>query len=493
MFSFFRRKKKSGDAPDVPEAAAPAPEESAAEVAPPPVPEAVPQPASESVESVEAAPAAPEAAPVEEPAKKKGFLARLLGKGETKAEPKEEAPAAVPETAPEATPEVAPAVVAEAAPEPEPAPGPAPEPQPEPEPIPEPLPQPEPEPEPAAPVLDEAVQREAEAKDLELAPPSEMAKEARVGWLQRLRAGLRRSGQGIDGAFAGGRVDEAFYEELQDALLMADAGVEATDFLLQDLRVRVRDARATTPQQVRELLQDAIADMLVPLQKSLVVGLYRPTVIMVAGVNGAGKTTSIGKLTKYLADAGASVLLAAADTFRAAAREQLAIWADRTRVEIISQQGADPSAVSFDAVAAGRARGMDVVLVDTAGRLHTQKNLMDELAKIRRVINKADITAPHETLLVIDGNTGQNALAQVKAFDAAVPLTGLIVTKLDGTARGGALCAIARWCATRCDAQGVPMPALPVYFIGVGEGLQDLQTFDAREFAQALTGAGAPS
>lgn len=485
MFSFFRRKKKPGDAP---EAAAPAPEEGAAEAAPvasaaPVAPEA-PEPAPDVVETVEAAPEAPEPAPAEEPAKKKGFFARLLGKGERR----EEAPAAAaPETVPEvAPPESAPEVVAEAAPEPPPAP------EPEPEPEPQPVPEPEPEPEPAAPVLDEEVQREAEAKDLELAPPSEMAKEARVGWLQRLRAGLRRSGQGIDGAFAGERVDEAFYEELQDALLMADAGVEATDFLLQDLRVRVRDARATTTREVRALLQEAIAAMLAPLQKSLVVGLYRPTVIMVAGVNGAGKTTSIGKLTKYLADAGASVLLAAADTFRAAAREQLAIWADRTRVEIISQQGADPSAVSFDAVAAGRARGVDVVLVDTAGRLHTQKNLMDELAKIRRVINKADITAPHEVLLVIDGNTGQNALAQVKAFDAATPLTGLIVTKLDGTARGGALCAIARWCATRCDAKGVPMPALPVYFIGVGEQLQDLQTFDAREFAQALIGGDAP-
>ena len=472
MFSFFRRKKKSGDAPEVneamdapaPEAAAPV-EAAAAEIASP-----APEPAPEAVETAEETP--------EQNPEKKGFFARLLGKGESKAEP-----APVAEVAPEPEPE----------PAPEPLPEPEPEPQPESAPEPQPIPEPQPEPEPAAPVLDEDVQREAEAKDLELAPPSEMAKEARVGWLQRLRAGLRRTGQGIDGAFAGEEVNDAFYDELQDALLMADAGVEATDFLLQDLRVRVRDARAKRQSEVRALLQDAIADMLVPLQKSLVVGLYRPTVIMVAGVNGAGKTTSIGKLTKYLADAGASVLLAAADTFRAAAREQLAVWADRTRVEIISQQGADPSAVSFDAVAAGRARGKDVVLVDTAGRLHTRKHLMEELAKIRRVINKADITAPHETLLVIDGNTGQNALAQVKAFDAVIPLTGLIVTKLDGTARGGALCAIARWCATRCDAQGVPMPALPVYFIGVGEGLQDLQTFNAREFAQALTGAGAPS
>ena len=279
--------------------------------------------------------------------------------------------------------------------------------------------------------------------------------------------------------FTGTRIDDALYEDLETALLLADTGVSATEFLLTDLKRRVKEHRATDPSQVKALLQDAITDMLTPLEKPLVVGEYHPTVIMVAGVNGAGKTTSIGKLTKHLADAGATVLLAAADTFRAAAREQLSVWADRNRVEIISQQGADPSAVSFDAVAAGRARNKDVVLVDTAGRLPTQKHLMEELSKIRRVVTKADVTAPHEVLLVIDGNTGQNALAQVKAFDAAAQLTGLIVTKLDGTAKGGVLCAIAR----EYPAQGRPMP---VYFIGVGEKLEDLQTFKAREFAQAL-------
>jgi fused signal recognition particle receptor len=195
---------------------------------------------------------------------------------------------------------------------------------------------------------------------------------------------------------------------------------------------------------------------------------------MVAGVNGAGKTTSIGKLTKHLANSGASVLLAAADTFRAAAREQLAVWADRNLVEIISQEGGDPAAVSFDAVSAGRARGRDVVLVDTAGRLPTQLHLMEELKKIKRVVQKADATAPHEVLLVIDGNTGQNALMQVRAFDDALALTGLVITKLDGTAKGGVLCAIAR------------EKPVPVYFIGVGEKLEDLETFNAREFAQAL-------
>ena len=299
---------------------------------------------------------------------------------------------------------------------------------------------------------------------------------ASSGWLDRLKSGLKKTGSSITTVFTGTRIDEALYEDLETALLMADAGVPATETLLADLKRRVKEARATEPAQVRALLQDAIADLLAPLEKPLVVGQYHPTVIMVAGVNGAGKTTSIGKLTRHLAEAGATVLLAAADTFRAAAREQLAIWADRNAVEIISQQGADPSAVAFDAVAAGRARGRDVVLVDTAGRLPTQKHLMEELAKIRRVVTKADVTAPHEVLLVIDGNTGQNALAQVRAFDEAAQLSGLIVTKLDGTAKGGVLCAIAR------------EKPVPVYFIGVGERLEDLQTFRAREFAQALVG-----
>ncbi len=204
------------------------------------------------------------------------------------------------------------------------------------------------------------------------------------------------------------------------------------------------------------------------------IGRHKPTVIMVAGVNGAGKTTSIGKLTRHLSNQGATVLLAAADTFRAAAREQLLVWADRNTMEIISQDGADPAAVSFDAVSAGKARGKDVVMVDTAGRLPTQLHLMEELKKIKRVVQKADPSAPHEVLLVIDGNTGQNALAQVRAFNDALGLTGLIVTKLDGTAKGGVLAAIAR------------EQPVPVYFIGVGEQLDDLESFKAREFAQAL-------
>ena len=298
----------------------------------------------------------------------------------------------------------------------------------------------------------------------------------RQGWMARLKAGLRKTGSSITTVFTGTRIDDALYEELEDALLMADTGVKATEALLQDLKRRVKDAKATDPAAVKGLLADALADMLQPLEKSIVIGAHQPTVIMVAGVNGAGKTTSIGKLTKYLADHDQQVLLAAADTFRAAAREQLGVWATRNTVEIVSQEGGDPAAVSFDAVTAGKARGKDVVLVDTAGRLPTQLHLMEELKKIKRVVTKADGSAPHEVLLVIDGNTGQNALHQVKAFDAALGLTGLIVTKLDGTAKGGVLAAIA---------QEKP---IPVYFIGVGEQVQDLQTFNAREFAQALLG-----
>ncbi len=303
----------------------------------------------------------------------------------------------------------------------------------------------------------------------------------RRGWFDKLRQGLRRTGSGIAQVFTGTRIDDVLYEELEEALLMADAGVQATQYLLDDLKRRVKEAKATEPAAVKALLADAVADLLAPLQQPLRVGEAVPTVIMVVGVNGAGKTTSIGKLTRHLAAADQKVLLAAADTFRAAAREQLLVWADRNRVEIVSQEGGDPAAVTYDAVVAAKARGCDVVIADTAGRLTTQAHLMEELKKIRRTIGKAQEGAPHEVLLVVDGNTGQNALSQVQAFDAALQLTGVIITKLDGTAKGGVLAALALWGRAR----GTP---LPVYFIGVGETLDDLQTFDAREFAQALLG-----
>lgn len=318
----------------------------------------------------------------------------------------------------------------------------------------------------------------------------------RRSWLDKLKSGLRKTGSSLSAVFTGTQIDDQLYEELESALLMADTGVKATEHLLTDLKRRVKDSKTTEPAAVKGLLVEALTELLAPLEKPLVIGEHRPTVIMVAGVNGAGKTTTIGKLTRRLANEGVSVLLAAADTFRAAAREQLGVWADRNTVEIISQEGGDPASVCFDAVIAGKARGRDVVLVDTAGRLPTQLHLMDELKKIKRIIGKADASvaggpppgetapevasvgvnrsAPHEVLLVIDGNTGQNALAQVRAFDDALGLTGLIVTKLDGTAKGGVLAAIAR------------ERPVPVYFIGVGEKLEDLETFNAREFAQAL-------
>ncbi len=364
------------------------------------------------------------------------------------------------------------------------------------------------------PPLEAAIPVAAPAAPVET-PSTELAEQTAVAvprqaWLSKLKAGLRKTGSSIASVFTGTQIDDALYEDLETALLMADTGTAATQFLLDDLKRRVKDTKTTEPQAVKALLIEALTDLLKPLEKELQIGLYKPTVIMVAGVNGAGKTTSIGKLTRHLATHGATVLLAAADTFRAAAREQLNVWADRNTVDIISQDGGDPAAVSFDAVTAGKARGKDVVLIDTAGRLPTQLHLMAELQKIKRIIAKADnssnlpsnnavagvyiasaaiekianttskISAPHEILLVIDGNTGQNALTQVKAFDEALGLTGLIVTKLDGTAKGGVLAAIALWGSLRATG------AVPVYFVGVGEKVEDLETFNAKEFAQAL-------
>ncbi len=300
--------------------------------------------------------------------------------------------------------------------------------------------------------------------------------ENRTEWLGRLRNGLRKTSLSLSHVFTAGRIDEDLYEELESALLMSDAGVKATQHVMQQVRARVKQTRSNEASSVRGFVTDAFAALLQPLEKPLQIDQASPTVIMMTGVNGAGKTTSIGKLTRHLSDAGAAVLLAAGDTFRAAAREQLDVWAGRNQVDIVSQDGGDPAAVSFDAVKAGIARKKDVVLIDTAGRLPTQGHLMEELKKIKRVLQKAEPSAPHEVLLVIDGNTGQNALAQVKAFDDALGLTGLIVTKLDGTAKGGVLAAIA-----------MERP-IPVYFIGVGETLNDLRDFNATEFAQAIFG-----
>jgi fused signal recognition particle receptor len=331
-----------------------------------------------------------------------------------------------------------------------------------------------PTPDAAAPAATspDAVAKTGDALALVQAPMAD-----RTPWLARLKKGLSRTSGNLAGLFIGVKVDEALFEELETALLTSDTGVETTQWLLSALRERVKKDRLTESQQVKAALRALLVELMLPLEQPVDIDRASPLVVMITGVNGAGKTTSIGKLARHLRHEGKSVLLAAADTFRAAAREQLAQWGSRNEVDVISQQGGDPAAVAFDAVAAGRARGTGVVLVDTAGRLPTQTHLMDELKKVRRVITKAMDGAPHEVLLVLDGNTGQNMLAQVRAFDESVQLTGLIVTKLDGTAKGGALAALAHTRRAR---------PIPVYFIGVGEGIDDLQAFSAEEFAGAL-------
>jgi len=299
---------------------------------------------------------------------------------------------------------------------------------------------------------------------------------AAPSWAARLKAGLARTREvlntPVSELFTRRRVDEALYEELETALLQADCGVAATRRLLDS----VRKARPEDGAALKAALRDALTELLRPLQKPLDAARAKPLVIMVAGVNGSGKTTSIGKLAHWLQLQKKSILLAAGDTFRAAAREQLVVWGERNSVPVIAQASGDPGAVVFDAIAAARARGIDVVIADTAGRLPTQLHLMEEIRKVKRVAAKALDGAPHEVLLVLDANTGQNSLAQVKAFDDALGLTGLILTKLDGTAKGGAACAIA---AER------PVPLL---FVGVGEDVDDLRPFVARDFAEALVG-----
>lgn len=301
----------------------------------------------------------------------------------------------------------------------------------------------------------------------------------KTGWLDRLKNGLHKTRVNIIGLFTGGRIDEDFLEELEFALISADMGVATVSELLTRLRETIQLKGLKSQDEVRDALREEIVALLTPAQGQINLDRSKPLVMMMVGVNGAGKTTSIGKISKWLSGQGKSVLLAAGDTFRAAAREQLAVWGERNRVEVISQIGGDPAAVAFDAVSAGKARGADVVIVDTAGRLTTQTRLMEELKRIARSQNKSLEGAPHEVILVIDGTNGQNALAQVKAFDEAVPLTGLIITKLDGTAKGGVLVAISRMRADK---------PIPIYFIGVGETIEDLQPFNAQEFAKALIG-----
>jgi len=309
-------------------------------------------------------------------------------------------------------------------------------------------------------------------------PPAGEAPVAAPSWRERLFKGLAKTraqwGGKLKSIFSRGKVDDELLEELETLLLTSDVGIEATEHLLGQLKARAKQEKLETPEAIEKALSAALVDMLKPLEEALHISGHRPYVIMIAGVNGAGKTTSIGKLAKYFQKQGKSVLLAAGDTFRAAAREQLQTWGERNNVTVIAQESGDPAAVIFDAIAAAKARNIDIVLADTAGRLPTQMHLMEEIAKVRRVIKKVDPTAPHETLLVLDANIGQNALQQVKAFDKAIHVSGLVLTKLDGTAKGGVVAAIARQCPK------------PIRFIGIGEGIDDLRPFVAQDFVDAL-------
>ena len=310
------------------------------------------------------------------------------------------------------------------------------------------------------------------------APESPAAE--RPGFLKRLRARLNRGNSWLTydlaDLFKGRQIDAAILEELETRLIMADVGVAASERILAGLRARVARHELNDVAALIGALREAIVEILKPCERPLLIdAAQRPFVILVVGVNGSGKTTTIGKLARRCTAAGASVLLAAGDTFRAAAIEQLKVWAERSGTEFAAQApGADPGAVVFDALQTARARGIDVLLADTAGRLHSQSHLMEELKKVRRVIQRVEPSAPHEVLLVLDANQGQNALAQAQQFHQAVGVTGLALTKLDGTARGGIVIAIAQ------------QLGLPIRFIGVGEAPEDFGEFDARAFAQAL-------
>ncbi len=308
--------------------------------------------------------------------------------------------------------------------------------------------------------------------------------ETRPAWTHRLKLGLSKTREKLGGQLfgllgVGRKIDAALFDELETLLITADVGVEATEALLDSLQKRVRRDNLTEAAQLHTALAEALTAMLLPLQAPLVIGAQRPYILMLAGVNGAGKTTTIGKLAKLFQAQGKSVLLAAGDTFRAAAREQLQVWGERNQVTVVSQEKGDSAAVIFDAINAARARNIDIVLADTAGRLPTQFHLMEEIKKVKRVIEKAAPGAPHEVLLVLDANTGQNAVAQVKAFDEALGVTGLVLTKLDGTAKGGAIAAIAQ-------SRSAPARPIPVRYIGVGEGVDDLRPFVAAEFVEAV-------
>ena len=334
----------------------------------------------------------------------------------------------------------------------------------------------------AQPETEEPVQA-ALPKAVTEMPPQVQPEEEPLNWTARLVRGLDKSrnhmAKSLAGVFGGGKIDEDLYEELETVLLTSDMGIEATEHLMKEVRERVSLRGLKDGKELRQALKEAIYDLLKPLEKPLVLPENgQPFVIMMAGINGAGKTTSIGKLAKYFQKQGKSVMLAAGDTFRAAAREQLQEWGERNGVVVISQEKGDSAAVCFDAVEAAKARKIDVVLADTAGRLPTQLHLMEEIKKVKRVLQKSMPDAPHEIIVVLDANIGQNAVNQVVAFDDALGVTGLIVTKLDGTAKGGVLAALA---SSR---------TIPVRFIGVGERIDDLRPFNARAFVDALLDEG---
>jgi fused signal recognition particle receptor len=320
---------------------------------------------------------------------------------------------------------------------------------------------------------------EAGAEENKLKPAeAATSTEAGKSWTERLKQGLAKTrnqlGNQLAGIFGGGKIDAEVYEELESILLTSDVGISATEFLLDDIKNRVKRQSLDDTAQLKTALKEALSDLLLPLQKPLDTSTHKPFIIMLAGVNGAGKTTTIGKLAKHFQSQGKSVLIAAGDTFRAAAREQLQVWGERNNVHVVAQTSGDPAAVMFDAINSALAKNIDIVLADTAGRLPTQLHLMEEIAKVKRVMDKALPGAPHEVLLVLDSNTGQNAVNQVRIFDDALGVTGLVLSKLDGTAKGGVIAAIA---------QARP---IPIRYIGIGEAIDDLRPFNAAEFIDAM-------
>lgn len=312
----------------------------------------------------------------------------------------------------------------------------------------------------------------------EKAPPKEEKKSGFFGLADKIKKGLTKTREKLTteltSLFTGKKIDEALFEELETILLTSDVGISATTYLLDSIRASIKKNKIENADEIKGLLKEKLIELLSPIQNPLVLKGTSPFVIMVVGVNGAGKTTTIGKLTKIFLDENKSVLIAAGDTFRAAATEQLEVWGERNNVHVVSQASGDPSAVIFDAINSAKAKNIDIVIADTAGRLPTQKHLIDEITKIKRVINKCHLEAPHEILLVLDANTGQNAISQLKIFNEALGITGLALTKLDGTAKGGVIAAIAK-----------EQPA-PLRYIGVGESIDDLRVFNAQEYVDAL-------